>query len=246
MRWSLLFKITKKDWREIKSNKQIIIPMIIVPLLFAVVLPFFIVILPILSGDSDEFAEFGGVVGFIYYMANSQLMPSLVMIPLLVTMAIAADSWAGEKERKTAESILLLPVSDGDLLVAKILTSFIPGMIITLLCGAGIIIIVDVAVGFLLFPDWNWIFMLFILTPLLTFMSVAINVWISTRAKDTKSAQQMGGFTFVLYFAVLFAGLFGVGPLVLNVLAIILAILDVVLLFLAPRMFSRETLIAKI
>ena len=55
------------------------------------------------------------------------LSPLLLVIPLMVSAVLAADAFAGEKERRTLEVVLHLPISDRDLFLAKVLTAFAPG-----------------------------------------------------------------------------------------------------------------------
>ena len=49
------------------------------------------------------------------------LAPLFLIVPLMVSAVLAADAFAGEKERKTLETLLHLPISDRDLFFAKVL-----------------------------------------------------------------------------------------------------------------------------
>jgi ABC-type Na+ efflux pump permease subunit len=63
-------------------------------------------------------------------------------MPIITASVLAADSFAGEKERKTAEALLLTPATNEELLVGKILASLIPAVLLTaivFLIYAGII-----------------------------------------------------------------------------------------------------------
>lgn len=249
LRWGMLFKIAKKDWGDIKSNKQILLPMTVVPVMFAVFMPVVLIVLPLYTTDPSEFAELGGAVGFLMFYANAMLRPFFVMIPLMITMAIASDSWAGEKERKTAESLFLLPLNDTELFVAKVMASFVPGMVITWACAAAMMVIVDIAalpfLGYVLMPDAGWLFQLFVFSPIIAFFSIFVNVYVSYRARDTKSAQQIGGSVLVIFFGVFIGGFFGQIDVITWIMAAILGGLDVVFVVIAPRIFSRENMIAK-
>ena len=55
------------------------------------------------------------------------LAPLFLIVPLMVSAVLAADAFAGEKERKTLESLLHSSISARDLFVAKFLTAFLPG-----------------------------------------------------------------------------------------------------------------------
>jgi sodium transport system permease protein len=85
---------------------------------------------------------------------DSNIMVLTILIPLILTIAIgvgagptAADLFAGEKERKTMESLLMTPVSRPTLLLAKFLTISSVGIII------GIITLAVVAVEIFFFTE---------------------------------------------------------------------------------------------
>ena len=59
------------------------------------------------------------------------LSPLLLVIPLMVSAVLAADAFAGEKERRTLERLLHLPITDRDLFLAKVLSAFVPALAIT-------------------------------------------------------------------------------------------------------------------
>ena len=52
--------------------------------------------------------------------------PLFLIVPLMVSAVTASDTFAGEKERRTLETLLHLPVRDRDLYIAKLLGGFIP------------------------------------------------------------------------------------------------------------------------
>ncbi len=249
IRLGLLLKVSKKDWREIRGNKQIMLPMIVVPVVFAIVYPILMIGAPLSDPASVISPSFPTVFSYIAFMTSTVIKPLFVLIPLLITMAIASDSWAGEKERKTAESIFLLPLTDTELFTAKVLSSFIPGMLVTWGCAAGTMALIDVmAFPFypaIYLPDWSWIFMLFVFTPIMSFFTIYINVWVSYRARDTKSAQQIGGSVIVVVLGVMVSSFLGVIDPVLYTLTAVFAVVDFILFYFAPRVFSRETMIAR-
>ncbi len=247
IRLRLLLKLSKKDWHEIRGNKQILLPMLILPILITIVYPLLLVAAPL--SDPGSFGSPAELKAFLDMMIGSIIRPMFVMIPLLITMAIASDSWAGEKERKTAESLFLLPLSDTELFVAKVLASFIPGMLITWGCWVALTVLLDSllfpVLGFLYMPDVLWIFMVFVFSPILAFFSIFVNCWVSYRAKDAKSAQQIGGSVITIFIGVLIGGIFGLIELVIILLTIVFGAVDLVLVYLSPRIFSREAMIAK-
>src|SRR5205823_12715914 len=59
------------------------------------------------------------------------LAPLFLIVPLMVSAVLAADAFAGEKERKTLETLLHLPLAERDLFVAKLLTAFVPAVVVS-------------------------------------------------------------------------------------------------------------------
>src|SRR5205823_13815381 len=59
------------------------------------------------------------------------LAPLFLIVPLMVSAVLAADAFAGEKERKTLESLLHMPMADRDLFIAKLLTAFVPAVVVS-------------------------------------------------------------------------------------------------------------------
>ena len=59
------------------------------------------------------------------------LAPLFLIVPLMVSAVLAADAFAGEKERRTLEALLHLPISDRDLFLAKLLGAFLPAMAVS-------------------------------------------------------------------------------------------------------------------
>nr|MDO8115807.1 ABC transporter permease subunit [Candidatus Sigynarchaeota archaeon] len=261
LRWKLLIKISKNDWKEISGNKQIFIPMVIVPIFFTLFLPIMLIVLPIVaSSEADFIAEMQSIYPSITTMGqavmvmlelyvNGMIRSFFVMIPIMITLSVASDSWAGEKERKTAESLLLLPLTDTELFVAKVLSSFIPGVLVSYVCAAGMMAIIDITVlpyiGYLYLPNAGWFYQLFVFVPILSFFSIFINVWVSARARDTKSAQQLGGSVIVVFIGFLIGGFLGVVDLLMYIMTIGIGITDLLMIYFAPKIFSREKLIAR-
>ena len=54
--------------------------------------------------------------------------PMYLIVPLMVASVIAADAFAGEKERRTLEALLYTPTTDRELLVGKLLVGFVPAL----------------------------------------------------------------------------------------------------------------------
>ena len=154
MNWRLVYLIARKDWYELRQNKYAWIPMLIIPVIFIVLLPMiFTVILPalqvspeeVLSSDTDiqffvdrmpasmrSYIDFGKPMeSMIVIMLGCLFAPMFLIMPLMYSATIAAESFAGERERKTIEALLYTPASDAELMAGKVAASAIPAVGIT-------------------------------------------------------------------------------------------------------------------
>jgi ABC-type Na+ efflux pump permease subunit len=125
------------------------------------------------------------------------LAPLFLIVPLMVSAVLAADAFAGEKERRTLESLLHLPVSDQDLFVAKLAVSFLPALLVSwvgFLCFA----VVSNGVGWpvvhrIFVPTRLWLVMILWVAPAVAALGLGVMVRVSARASTTQEANQLGG-----------------------------------------------------
>src|SRR5690606_13826066 len=68
----------------------------------------------------------------LVYLFEYQFASFFLIVPLMVCAVIAADSFAGEKERKTLEALLYTPTSDRELYLAKLLAPWIAAIAVSL------------------------------------------------------------------------------------------------------------------
>lgn len=160
--------------------------------------------LPKIYGDSKM-----GVVGFLFpvliigvllplQMGEEWLKPGLTLIfagwfPIIMVFTIVADSFAGERERKTLEALLATRLSDRDILAAKLLTSILFALgFVALLEVTGLITLNlrNLGQGGLLFFEPRLFLALLVLPPLAAFAASGAGVLISLRASSVRQAQQ--------------------------------------------------------
>jgi len=125
----------------------------------------------------------------------------------VVVTAVIADSFAGERERHTLETLLATRLSDRSILFGKIAASIVYGWLISMLCVVAGVVTVNVTHWeghVLLYHDpASWLTL--VLGPPLTAGFVATaGVLVSLRASTVRHAQQ----TLMVGFLVLFLGLF--------------------------------------
>jgi ABC-2 type transport system permease protein len=133
--WTAVRGIVAKDLRAVMRSKSVIIPMLAVPVLLMVLLPGAIGLaaratpgvqvdrfLADVPGDLARPILDLPVEEQIIVLVNGYLLaPLFLIVPLMVSAVLAADAFAGEKERRTLESLLHSPIRDRDLFLAKFL-----------------------------------------------------------------------------------------------------------------------------
>jgi ABC-type Na+ efflux pump permease subunit len=115
----------------------------------------------------------------------------------MVRAVIAADAFAGEKERRTMETLLHLPISERDLFIAKLLTGMLPAIAVS---WGGFLAFCVVAnavswgrVEGLLVPNQLWLVMIFWVAPAVALLGLGVMVRVSARARTSQEANQLGG-----------------------------------------------------
>ena len=210
--WHAIWTIVRKDITAVKRSKPIVLPMILVPVLLIVLLPLGIGLMA-RSTPSDQVqnalnATFvQDLVQPILRLPEHERMlvltlgyllpPLLLVIPLMVSAVLAADAFAGEKERRTLEGLLHLPIADRDLFVAKVLGAFLPAVAITWI-GAVVFAVVSNGVGWpvmhrLFLPYTEWMLMIGWVSPAIALLALGLLVVVSSRARTTQEANQLGG-----------------------------------------------------
>ena len=125
------------------------------------------------------------------------LAPLFLIVPLMVSVVLAADAFAGEKERKTIEGLLHLPISDRDLFLAKLLGAFVPAVIVSwigFVCFAVVTNTVAWPVMHRIFvPTRLWGVMILWVAPAVAALGLGVMVRVSARARTSQEANQLGG-----------------------------------------------------
>lgn len=157
--------IIKKDIRGITSNKRLFIPLWIVPLMMTVVLPsIFICAVHFATDDPDvmsllellpESARTGNAELVIAGMIFNNILPAFfLMIPIMAASIMAASAFVGEKEKYTLETLLYCPLSVREIFRAKVLSSFLLSMFVSLVSFAVILLVVGQFAGVMLLNVW--------------------------------------------------------------------------------------------
>ncbi len=261
--------VFQKDWAEVRQSKQLLIPIIALPLVIEVILPTMSIQVPALFGGMSLASQGGGLPlppqfsslastmtsqqAFVYLMSTVIFAPFMLLVPLLVSSIISSDSFAGEKERKTIEGLLATPLSDTELLVGKILGALIPALAATWISGMIYMIVTDALdyplFGYLILPNLFWIIILFGLAPTFALAAIGLSVIISSRVNGTREAQQLTGILVIPIIILMLGEISGVLTLGLaGLIGILFSVvaLDYIVLRLGLRLFNRERIISKL
>jgi ABC-type Na+ efflux pump permease subunit len=248
--------IAKKDMKETFSSIAIYGPMIGIPLFFAIVLPIFTSYVSRYAGPAlaaklvgiAPIAGAQGITGFIFisFFATNVLGPIFLTMPIITASVIAADSFAGEKERKTAEALLATPASNAELLLGKVLASLIPAAILTVVIFAIYGSITNYMAysdfGKYIFPNTAW-YMMLLNSPFLALTTIGLVVLVSARAKGIKEAQQISTLLVLPVLIIPFISIFDVASLSFTFFAGMLAVLiaaSAAVMYLSAVTFDRE------
>ena len=203
--------IIAKDLLAVRRSKAVVIPMLAVPALLMIAMPFGIGLAARSQQDPDVSKLLSQMPGdlarpvlelpadeqLIVLVMGYLLAPLFLIVPLMVSAVLAADAFAGEKERKTLESLLHLPVQDREMFYAKLLTAFIPAMAVSwigFLCFAVVSNTVAWPVMHRVFiPTQLWLVMILWIAPAVATLGLAVMVRVSARARTSQEANQLGG-----------------------------------------------------
>ena len=230
--------VVRKELRDFRRKRSIVVTMCILPLLFLVepVISIFLVT-PSTSGAA---------------LQKSLILPILylLLIPTIMPSTLSAYSVVGEREQGTLEPLLTTPIPEQEFLVGKATSVMIPTIVLSyavfvLFLGA-VRLFANSTVASAVFHDGPVILALFLLAPLLAGWGIVVGMAVSVRASEARVAQQLAmlaSFPPVGVIVLLAVGVVRPTFLVALAFAAGLLVVDVVLLRFVSRMFDRERLV---
>ncbi|WP_455393190.1 ABC transporter permease subunit [[Eubacterium] cellulosolvens] len=188
----------------------------------------------------------------IFSMILNFILIIFIILPAALPTLIASYSLVGEKNNKSLEPLLATPTTDAEILGGKILSAFVPTMGATSLAFIISVILIDIiftpVLGYIPLPNATWIIAILLLAPAACFMSILACVLISSKVKDVRAAQQLGGFVVMPVVVVMIgvmAGFLLLSPLMVVLIAIFFVVLDMALFYFAKGIFNREDILVK-
>ena len=256
--------LSKKELRESFKSKEVIWVITLLPLMFAIIMPLTIPLLEMITTeeamDSESFENFPQLVPYWDELSDRNkflvfytmiFFETFLLLPMILPLVIAADSIAGERERKTIESLMASPLSIWEILVGKLTTTLLPSIVITYLSGCIFMLISDLALyddlNRLLFPNTMASILLFAFSPFLSLITTQSMIIVSTKASGMREAQQLGSLIIIPLYS------FIIGETALFILAnpwwtvlgaVILLVAASILLVINLKLFDREYMIS--
>ena len=257
-----------KELREFRSSPAAIVPVVLVVVL-CTTLPFLIVVLiPTLTGQpitSDRvilqivaaartrtpalasLPPLGAAQAFLF----QEFLLLFLVAPIVGAVSLAAYSIVGEKQGRTLEPLLTTPMSTGEILIAKVLASFLPSLAIEL-AGLAVYLLL---VGGLGAPGVaaalitaRTVVLVGVVGPLASLTALQLTIAVSSRVNDPRSAQQIAVLLvlpLVMMLVGQIAGAFIVTTGLLVLVGVALAAAWGLLILFSVALFERETILTR-
>lgn len=232
---SKILVVFKKEIREIKSSRSLLIVLSATPIILAAIIAevlFFTPASQLAANASFELPFFG------------------VLYPLLFAAMISFDTFIGERTKRTIEPLLAAPISERDLFVGKVLASFIPAISISYAILGALISVLFARIGYEAFQVFSIqsIIELFWLAPVLALTGTCAVTIVSARVNDPRSAMGIGNLLVIgLFFGLT---IFTTSSFYTQTIGVVFdalfTIASIVLLWAGTKVFNRETMLSRI
>ncbi len=260
-----ILALMRKDVAELARRPGALLPPAL--LILTSVLPaFFVVIVaPAWSGERLDVGEFAtaaeraatqlpslaALTGLarVQALLFQQFLLLTLTVPVVGSMALAAQAVISEKQARTLEPLLATPLRTWELLAAKTLTPLLFSGVLYLLglalYAGGIAAFAEPGVlGAVL--NAPVLLLVLIVAPLAALFALLVAVIVSSRVNDPRSAQQLGALIVLpltLVFVMQLVRGFLVSADVLVLAAVALIVLNITLLAIGVRIFDREAIL---
>ena len=272
MNWRAIKAIVRRDLLAVVRSKGVMIPLILVPLLLMIVIPAalgrFAPLLSRMPGanmpDVTQFldqlpeallARFEGYTSdqlLIVFTLLYMFAPMYLIMPMMVASVVAADSFAGEKERKTLEALIYTPTTDLELFTGKVLSAWLPALVVSLvgfvLYGVAVNAAAWPTMQRIFFPNATWLVLVFWVAPGAAALGLGATVLVSSRVNSFQEANQIAGVVVLPIVILVVAQASGVMYLSIGltaVLGVVVWLVAIALLWVGVRTFRRSEIIAR-
>lgn len=257
-----------KELREFRASPAVLVPVVLL-IVVCTVLPFLIVVvLPWATGQTlmsdkavqqvialarqrtPELAALTPDAAAEVFLFQQFLLLYLIA-PIVGAVSLAAYTVVGEKQGRTLEPLLTTPMSTAEILIAKVLASFLPALVIEAvgLCLylASIAVLTSPAVVWALL-SLRSLLLVGVLGPFASLAALQATIAVSSRVNDPRSAQQVAVLLILPLVGMLvgqIAGAFFITTAMLLLLCLGMIAAWLVLILLSVALFERETILTR-
>ncbi len=226
--------IFRKEIREYRRNRAIVVTMAVLPLIFAITPLVGVISLPDAATSS---------------LLQGDPLAYMLGIPAIAPAVVAGYAVVGERQQGTLEPVLTTPIRREEFVAGKALAALVPTLVVSYVVYAIFLGCVElfaqpgVAAAAVRGPQ---LLAQLVFTPLLAAWSIWLGLAISTRASEVRVAQQLGILASLPSIAVTTLVAYDVIHVTLGlavVFAALLLVLDVVGWRLVSALFDRERLV---
>jgi len=195
------------------------------------------------------------------WVSSPATLAMLAWMPMLLVIALIADSIAGERERHTLETLLASRLSDSAILFGKVCAAAMYAIAFTMILAVISLVTVNAThwEGHLLMYPANWLAVGAVITVLLAMLGSSAGVLVSMRASSAREAQQILSIS-IIGFVIVTVVIFQLLPqpviqriddffdstdpaLLLGIFLGVVFLIDAILLAVATRLFRRSRMI---
>ncbi len=239
----MAWTIARKDLSTFRRRKSIFYGVALLPLILAILLSalVWVVMQPPAVISDATLTNLLSSLSFVF-----------VIISSFISTGISSYSIVGEKVEKSLEPLLASPASDDEILLGKYIAAFIPTIIAIYIALGIYMALIDALtlgrIGYLYYPDLSMAIILLMVAPLTALLSVGLNVLISSKVNDVRTAAQLGALVTLPFYAIYVGSEIGAIPLnATNLLILAAALLAaaVTLFYLSRAIFQREEILTK-
>jgi len=186
----------------------------------------------------------------IVYTLNLFVLMFMIL-PVAIPVTIAAYSIVGEKTTRSLEPLLATPITTAELLAAKIVAAIVPAVLATWVAFGIFLLGVRLLASPAIFGEFfaaQWLLAILVVAPLLTLLSACVAVIVSSRVSDPRVAEQLSSVVILPLILLVIGqsvGLILINRQIILLMGVVVLVLDAVLLWLAVRLFQRETILTR-
>ncbi|MGE0877092.1 MAG: ABC transporter permease subunit [Acidimicrobiia bacterium] len=215
LNWQRVDTVARSDIKQLLVSKDFWVPMALLGSFFFFVIPLVLLLTITKLGSVDAIQKVSQTLDVLPAKAQAQikgtsdsgrtsyalavflLAPMAIIVPITISTAVGAATIVGERERGTGEFLAHSPAGIREIYLGKLIASFVPGYLTTLVGFAVYSLLVNIVVGpevgGWFFPTRQWLLMVLWVVPPFLAIALSLVLRLSARLRSTAAAQQASG-----------------------------------------------------